>query len=79
MEEAQIEEAITKFIAIPVMMIIALYLLACIIAPLANLNNQTFRIVFTAVGGAPALFFYQKSKRAAKSKERRPHKNTIKL
>jgi hypothetical protein len=62
LEEAQVSEAIVTFIAIPLIMIIALYLLSCIIAPLAHLNNQTFRIIFTLAGGVPTLFFYQKSK-----------------
>jgi len=53
-------------------MIIALYLIACIIAPLVHLNNQAFRIIFTLAGGAPTLFFYQKNqiKRTATAQKR---------
>jgi uncharacterized RDD family membrane protein YckC len=61
LEEAKIGEVIVTFIATPLILIIALYLIACIIAPLVNLNNQTFRIIFTLAGGAPTLFFYQKN------------------
>jgi hypothetical protein len=61
LEEAQVGEVIVTFIATPLIMIIALYLLSCIIAPLVHLNNQTFRIIFTLTGGAPTLFFYQKN------------------
>jgi hypothetical protein len=61
-EQAQVEETIVNFIAIPLMMIIALYLLACVIAPLINLNTQAFRLIFTAAGGTPILVIYQKSK-----------------
>jgi hypothetical protein len=62
LEEAQVSEAIVTFIATPLIMIIALYLLSCIIAPLIHLNNQTFRIIFTIAGGTPTLFLYQKNK-----------------
>jgi hypothetical protein len=62
LETAQVEETLVTFVAMPLIMIIALYLLACAISPLINLNNQTFRIIFTATNGAPTLFLYQKSK-----------------
>jgi hypothetical protein len=62
LEEAQVSEAIVTFIVTPLIMIIALYLLSCIIAPLIHLNNQTFRIIFTLAGGTPTLFVYQKTK-----------------
>ncbi len=61
MNEDQVSEVLVTFIAIPLIMIIALYLVACVIAPLVDLNNQTFRIIFTLAGGVPTLFFYQKS------------------
>jgi hypothetical protein len=61
-EEAKVGEVIVTFIATPLIMIIALYLLSCAIAPLIQLNNQTFRIMFTLAGGAPTIFFYQKNK-----------------
>jgi len=61
LDEAQVGEVVVTFIAIPLIMIIVLYLLACTIVPLVHLNNQTFRIIFTLAGGAPTLFFYLKS------------------
>ena len=51
-------EAILSFFAIPCIMIIAFYLFACSIAPIVNLNNQTFKVIVTLTGGMPTLFFY---------------------
>ncbi|MGD9130503.1 MAG: hypothetical protein PVH73_02890 [Candidatus Bathyarchaeota archaeon] len=62
MEETQASDVIVTFIVTPLIMIIAMYLLSCIIAPLVHLNNQTFRIIFTIAGGTPTLFVYQKNK-----------------
>ena len=61
MNEDQVSEVIVTFIAIPLILIISLYLVACAIAPLVDLNNQTFRVIFTLAGGVPTLFFYQKN------------------
>jgi hypothetical protein len=61
LDEAQATDAIITFIAIPLILIIGLYLLACTIAPVVNLNNQTFKIIFTLAGGIPTLLFYSKS------------------
>ncbi len=47
-----------NFIALSLMILIGFYLLACTIAPLVNLNNQTFRIIFTTVGGIPSILYY---------------------
>jgi len=59
--EDQVTDAIVIFIATPLILIIGLYLIACTIAPVANLNNQTFKIIFTLAGGIPSLLFYSKS------------------
>ena len=47
-----------NFIAFSLTIIIGFYLLACTIAPLVNLNNQTFRIIFTTVGGIPSILYF---------------------
>jgi len=60
LHKAQFTEVFVIVIAIPLIMIIAFYLLACSIAPIVNLNNQTFKIIFTMAGGVPTLFFYLK-------------------
>jgi hypothetical protein len=74
LETAQVEEALVTFVAMPLIMIIALYLLACAIAPLIHMNSQIFSILFTVAGGVPTLFLYQKRTRATKPKERKPRK-----
>jgi len=56
--EAKIGEAIETFIAMPLIIIISLYLLACTIGPLVDLNNQTFKILFTLAGGVPTIISY---------------------
>jgi hypothetical protein len=58
MGKAKANDAIVTFIAIPLVMLIGYYLIACTIAPLVGLNNQTFKIIFTLAGGVPTLLFY---------------------
>ncbi|MEJ2241026.1 MAG: hypothetical protein P8Y18_02645 [Candidatus Bathyarchaeota archaeon] len=60
MGESKINDAIITFVAIPLIIIIGLYLIACTVAPIAQLNNQTFKIIFTLAGGIPTLLFYSK-------------------
>jgi len=59
--EVQVSYLNVNFIVISLIIIIGFYLTACTIAPFANLNNQTFRIIFTLVGGIPSILFYSKS------------------
>ena len=59
----QVSKAIEGFIAKPMIILIALYMLASAIDPLLHLNNQTFRIIFTLAGGFPTLIFFFKTKR----------------
>jgi hypothetical protein len=59
--EDQFTDVIVTFIAIPSIIIIGLYLLACTIGPLFDLNNLTFRIIFTLAGGVPTVIFYSKN------------------
>ena len=61
LDQAQFAEVILIVITIPIIMIIAVYLLACSIAPIVNLDNQTFKIIFTLAGGVPTLLFYLKN------------------
>lgn len=60
MDEAQVIKAIKNFIAIPLIIIIGLYLVASAITPFLNLNNHTFRIIFTLAGVSTLIFFLQK-------------------
>ena len=52
--------SIVRFTAMSLIIIIGFYLLACTIAPLVNLNNQTIRVILTLVGGIPSILFYSK-------------------
>jgi hypothetical protein len=54
-------DEIITFFAIPLIIIIGIYLLSCTIGPLVDLNNQTFKIIFTLTGGFPTLIFYFKT------------------
>jgi len=54
----QVSYAKINFIAFSLTIIIGFYLLACTIAPLVNLNTQTFRIIFTTVGGIPSILYF---------------------
>ena len=64
LDEAQVIKAIYNFIAIPVIIIIGLYLVASAIIPLLHLNNHTFRIIFTLAGGVPTLIFFLQKENA---------------
>jgi hypothetical protein len=67
----QFGDAMVTFVATPLIVIIAVYLLACAIASTINLNTQPFRILVTAAGGAPIIFaIYQKNKKINKKTER---------
>ena len=61
LSEAQFAETIMTIIAIPVIMFIVFYLLACSIAPLVDLNNQNFKVIFTLAAGIPTLLFLFKN------------------
>jgi hypothetical protein len=60
LSNAQFFDEIVTFFAIPLIIIIGLYLLSCTIGSLVDLNNQTFKIIFTLIGGFPTLIFYFK-------------------
>ena len=62
MGEGQVNKAIENFIAIPIIILIGLYMTASAIDPILQLNNQTFRIIFTVTGGVPTLTFFFKKK-----------------
>ena len=58
MEKEQINKAIENCVAIPLIALIGLYLTASAIDPLLQLNNQTFRIIFTIAGGVPSIILF---------------------
>jgi hypothetical protein len=60
MGESQLNNAIENFVAIPLIILIIIYMIACAIDPLLNINNQTFRILFTIIGGIPSLSLFFK-------------------
>lgn len=62
MSEDRIDKAIADFIVIPAIVLIGLYVTASIIDSMFQLNNQTFRIIFTGVGGVPFFIYYFKRK-----------------
>lgn len=60
--ENQVGKTIEDFIAMPLIIIIGLYMMASAIVPFINLDNQNFSIIFTLSGGIPTLTFFFKSK-----------------
>jgi len=60
--ENRINKAIIDFIVIPAIILIGLYVTASIIDSMLQLNNQTFKTIFTGVGGIPSLIYYFKRK-----------------
>ena len=60
--ENQVSKTIEDFIAIPLIILIGLYMVASAIVPFLHLDDQTFRIIFTLSGGIPSLTFFFKNK-----------------
>jgi hypothetical protein len=63
-EDSKTNKAIFDFIVLPMIVLIGLYIVAALIDSMLQWNNQTFRTLFTLVGGIPALALYFKSKMA---------------
>ncbi len=62
MGEDRVDKAIKDFIVIPVIVLIGLYVTASVIDSMLQLNNETFKIIFTGVGGVPFFIYYFKRK-----------------
>jgi hypothetical protein len=60
--ENEVSKALEDFIAIPLIILIGLYMVASAIVPFLHLDDQTFRIIFTLSGGIPSLTFFFKNK-----------------
>ncbi|PVX26521.1 MAG: hypothetical protein CW691_01165 [Candidatus Bathyarchaeum sp.] len=60
--ERQLNETIENFVAMPLIILIGAYIAASAIDPLLNINNQTFKIAFTLVGGIPSILFFFKKR-----------------
>jgi hypothetical protein len=62
LSEDRVDKAIKDFIVIPAIVLIGLYVTASIIDSMLQLNSQTFKIIFTGVGGIPFFIYYFKKK-----------------
>ena len=71
MGESQLNDAVENFVAIPLIILIGIYMIANSVAPFLNLNSLTFKVVFTISAGIPslALFFIQKLNKQTKLKQ----------
>ena len=71
MSESQLNDAVENFVAIPIIILIGIYMIANSVAPFLNLNSLTFKVVFTISAGIPslALFFMQKLNKQTKLKQ----------
>jgi len=69
--ESQLNDAVENFVAIPIIILIGIYMIANSVAPFLNLNSLTFKIVFTISSGIPslALFYMQKLNKQTKLKQ----------
>jgi len=47
-----------RFMVFPLIVIIGIYVVSSVADLILGLNNETFRMVFTGVGGIPFLFCY---------------------
>ena len=62
MSNKRIDKAITDFIVIPVILLTGLYVTASFIDSMLHLNNETFKILFTGIGGILCLILHFKAK-----------------
>ena len=62
MGEDRVDKAIKDFIVIPAIVLLGIYIAASLVDSMLQLNNETFKILFTLVGGVPALAYYFKRK-----------------
>ena len=71
MGESQLNDAVENFVAIPLIILIGIYMIANSVAPFLNLNSLTFKVVFTISAGIPslALFYMQKLNKQTKLKQ----------
>lgn len=71
MGESQLNDAVENFVAIPIIILIGIYMIANSVAPFLNLNSLTFKVVFTISAGIPslALFYMQKLNKQTKLKQ----------
>jgi len=60
--EDRVDKAIKDFIVIPAVVLLGLYITASFVDAMLQLNNETFKIIFTGVGGVPSLIYYFKRK-----------------
>jgi hypothetical protein len=69
MVEKQTNNAFENFVAIPLIILIAIYMIASAIDPILNLNSPIFRVVFTTSAGIPSLTLFIKKQLDNKTAE----------
>jgi len=62
MPKSKVETAIEDFVVIPLIILIGLYATASVIDAMLHLNNETFKIIFSGVGGVGYFIYYFKRK-----------------
>jgi uncharacterized membrane-anchored protein len=65
LSENRVEKAIWDFIAIPVAVLLWLYVTASFVGSMLQLNIEAFEVIFIVVGGVPILIYYVKKVRKA--------------
>ena len=60
--KSRVDKAVEDFIAIPVVALLGIYIAALLVDSMLHVNNQTFVLIFTGVGGVPFLIIYFKKK-----------------
>ena len=58
------EKAVEEFIVLPLIALIGIFVASSLVDSMLQINNETFRLVFTGVGGVPFLVYYFKKKLA---------------
>lgn len=62
MADRRASRAVTDFIVIPVIILLGIFITANVIDSMLNLNNETFRVLFTGIGGISCFILYFKRK-----------------
>jgi len=54
------EKDIYRFIVKPMIILLGIYIVSVLVDSMLGLNNETFKLVFTGIGGVPFLIYYYK-------------------
>jgi hypothetical protein len=61
-QDERTNEALWDFLVFPLIVLIGIYVVAAVLDSILGLNNQSFVIIFTGIGGFGFIIYYFKTK-----------------